>query len=245
MASVVPNARIISQYIPSVGYDTISLSTRINTKLTSADTSNIRRLYTPTTLSTTLQSITTQNGVASPLQLSSIGIGLASPTLTGSSSLSAISVTQTWNTTGNPILDFRNVTNTASGATAAICDWQVGGVSLFRVNKISSAAVTMPSCQIGSIGFVSNNVIAASTANDIRITIPTATKALVLSNDYSSSSSTSAMLEMKSTTQGILIPRMTTTQRNAITSSSEGLMVYDLTLHKLYVFDGSIWQAAW
>ncbi|MDR3693366.1 hypothetical protein [Mucilaginibacter sp.] len=39
--------------------------------------------------------------------------------------------------------------------------------------------------------------------------------------------------------------QMTTTQRNAISSPSESLAVYDLTLHKLFVYDGTSWQAAW
>ena len=55
----------------------------------------------------------------------------------------------------------------------------------------------------------------------------------------------SAILDVSSTTQGFLPPRMTTTQKNAITTPAEGLVVYDLTLHKLYTWDGSIWQAAW
>ncbi|MEO7048946.1 MAG: hypothetical protein ABI091_26825 [Ferruginibacter sp.] len=39
-------------------------------------------------------------------------------------------------------------------------------------------------------------------------------------------------------------PSMTTTQRLALTpTESDG--VYDLTLHKLYVYDGTVWQAAW
>lgn len=55
----------------------------------------------------------------------------------------------------------------------------------------------------------------------------------------------SSKLEVSSTTSGFLPPRMTTTQRNAISSPAEGLIVYDLTLHKLYVYDGTTWQAAW
>jgi len=49
-----------------------------------------------------------------------------------------------------------------------------------------------------------------------------------------------------STTQGT-IPwtQMTTSQRTAISSPAESLAVYDLTLHKLYVYDGTTWQAAW
>lgn len=51
-----------------------------------------------------------------------------------------------------------------------------------------------------------------------------------------------AMFEMQSTTKGLLPPRMTTTQKNAISSPAEGLIVYDLTLHKLSIYTGSIWE---
>jgi hypothetical protein len=60
-----------------------------------------------------------------------------------------------------------------------------------------------------------------------------------------SSPSASARLQVDSTTSGFLPPRMTTTQRNAISSPAEGLCVYDTTLHKLYVYDGTIWNACW
>lgn len=52
----------------------------------------------------------------------------------------------------------------------------------------------------------------------------------------------SAALDVTSTTMGALIPRMTTTQKNAISSPAEGLIVYDLTLHKLCVYTGSAWE---
>ena len=52
----------------------------------------------------------------------------------------------------------------------------------------------------------------------------------------------SASFEIRSTTKGFLFPKMTTTQRNAIASPAEGLTVYDLTLHKLYVYNGSVWD---
>ncbi len=55
----------------------------------------------------------------------------------------------------------------------------------------------------------------------------------------------SSIFTCESTSKGMLPPRMTTTQKNAITSPAEGLMVYDLTLHKLQVYDGSTWQSAW
>lgn len=54
-----------------------------------------------------------------------------------------------------------------------------------------------------------------------------------------------AVVDITSITKGFLPPRMTTTQRTGIASPAEGLTVYDLTLHKLYVFDGTLWQATW
>lgn len=51
-----------------------------------------------------------------------------------------------------------------------------------------------------------------------------------------------AMLNVVSTTQGVLFPRMTTTEKNAIVSPPEGLEVYDLTLHKKCVFTGTVWE---
>jgi hypothetical protein len=46
----------------------------------------------------------------------------------------------------------------------------------------------------------------------------------------------SALLNVTSTTKGFLPPRMTTTQKNAITSPAAGLVVYDTTLAKLCVY---------
>jgi hypothetical protein len=55
----------------------------------------------------------------------------------------------------------------------------------------------------------------------------------------------SSAFTVNSTTAGVLAPRMTTAQRTAISTPAEGLMVYDTDLHKLYVWDGTLWQAAW
>jgi len=51
----------------------------------------------------------------------------------------------------------------------------------------------------------------------------------------------SAALDVESDSQGFLAPQMTTAQKNAIVSPKEGLMVYDLTLHNYYYFNGTIW----
>lgn len=52
----------------------------------------------------------------------------------------------------------------------------------------------------------------------------------------------SAMLQVDSTTKGSLdLPRMTTTQRNAISSPAVGLGVYDTTTLSQWRFDGTNW----
>ncbi|WP_312345052.1 hypothetical protein [Chryseobacterium binzhouense] len=49
----------------------------------------------------------------------------------------------------------------------------------------------------------------------------------------------SSLLDLNSTSKGLLTPRMTTTQRNAIVSPADGLMVYDTTLKVFYYYAAS------
>jgi hypothetical protein len=51
----------------------------------------------------------------------------------------------------------------------------------------------------------------------------------------------SAKVQVDSTTQGFLPPRMTTTQKNAIASPATGLQVYDTTLNRPCFYDGTTW----
>lgn len=57
------------------------------------------------------------------------------------------------------------------------------------------------------------------------------------------SPSASAAFQVDSTTKGFLPPRVTTTQRDAISSPAEGLMVYNSSTHKLNFWNGSAWEA--
>lgn len=51
-----------------------------------------------------------------------------------------------------------------------------------------------------------------------------------------------SLLDIVSTTKGVLLPRMTTEQRNAIVTPPEGLELYDLTLHLKIYYNGSVWK---
>lgn len=51
----------------------------------------------------------------------------------------------------------------------------------------------------------------------------------------------SALVDQQSTTLGFLVPRMTTTQRNAISSPAEGLEVHDTTVKAHFIYQNGAW----
>ena len=55
--------------------------------------------------------------------------------------------------------------------------------------------------------------------------------------------SATALLDVSSTTKGFLPPRMTTTQRDAISTPAEGLIIYNTTTKKLNFYNGTAWEA--
>ncbi len=52
-----------------------------------------------------------------------------------------------------------------------------------------------------------------------------------------------AILELRSTSQGLLLPRMTSAQRLAISSPPAGLLVFDTTRAEFIGYDGSSWRS--
>jgi len=56
------------------------------------------------------------------------------------------------------------------------------------------------------------------------------------------SSIASAALQVNSTSKGALLPRMTTTQRDAISSPAEGIEIYNITVHNKQFYNGTVWK---
>jgi len=56
-----------------------------------------------------------------------------------------------------------------------------------------------------------------------------------------------AILDVKSTTKGVLLPRMSTTLKNnlgnTLNITDKGMLVYDITLNGLYHWDGNSWES--
>lgn len=58
-----------------------------------------------------------------------------------------------------------------------------------------------------------------------------------------SSPNGSALLDLNSSNKGLLIPRLTTAQRDAIAPAANGLTIYNITTKQFNYYDGGKWQA--
>jgi hypothetical protein len=106
-----------------------------------------------------------------------LGLGTFTPTtklhvvgasLTGSAATGILNLTQTWNTTGNPTAILLNITNTGSGTGANLMDLQVGGSSLFRVNK-AGGFLAGGNCTINLGGLAVNSYITTVSGTPLTI----------------------------------------------------------------------------
>ena len=61
-------------------------------------------------------------------------------------------------------------------------------------------------------------------------------------NTDGSTADASAILDIKSTAKGLLIPRMTSGERIAIAAPANGLMVFDITTNQCWLYNGSLWS---
>lgn len=52
-----------------------------------------------------------------------------------------------------------------------------------------------------------------------------------------------AILELTSTTKALILPRLSTTQRNAISSPTSGMLIYNTTSNKLNFYASTAWEA--
>lgn len=110
--------------------------------------------------------------------------------------------------------------------------------SIFIGAKAKGGTVDNQTNQIvigyGAQGLGSNSVVIGNTSitkTSLRGQIGIGTDAPV----------TTAKVQIDSTTQGFLPPRMTTTEKNAITSPAIGLVVFDTTLERLCVRTSTTW----
>jgi len=121
--------------------------------------------------------------------------------------------------------------------------WNVDGL---KVDRIYSGVFRDP---VYSNGWFSYSSASASTSN---VTMGNATvqtfKVSLRSNGTFGTYTTqeqSSILQFDSTSKGVLIPRMNTAQRNAISSPANGLLIYNTTDNQFQYYNGGLtsWAA--
>ena len=145
-----------------------------------------------------------------------------------------------------------SVVNTTSG-TAASARMYVGGTATNTLtNSISmsyfSPLFTTSGMVVANSSVIQSDVdinIGTNTAKFVSFWTNNTERARLLSTGElgigTTTPSTSSVLDITSTTKGILIPRMTTTQRNAIATPATGLQVYNTTTNTNDVYNGTAW----
>ncbi|HEY9661415.1 MAG TPA: hypothetical protein V6C65_23410, partial [Allocoleopsis sp.] len=156
-----------------------------------------------------------------------------------------LSVTDSW--TSGYALTFGNSSNrllTITGSLVTVHNFSVTGtLNIGTLVNFSTGNTffdsTSPYLRIkfnGSLGWG-----CAFTNNSTNVLICNSTGKIDI-NPAGAAPIASAALSVTSSTLGFAPPRMTTTQKNAISTPAEGLIVYDTTLHKLCLYTGSAWE---
>ena len=140
-------------------------------------------------------------------------------------------------TTGNnnTYAGFNAGKNITSGANNTVIGSQSGsalGITTGSNNTIIGAGVN------GLATTLANNIVIADGAGNQRIN---ANSSGSVGIGTGVTIAASARLEITSTTQGVLFPRMTTAQKTAIGTPAAGLQVYDTTLNQMSYFNGTTW----
>jgi len=74
------------------------------------------------------------------------------------------------------------------------------------------------------------------------LTLSGITQNIAITDDEKYIANPSAMLDVQSISKGLLVPRLTATQRKSIESPATGLLVFDTDLSQFYYFNGTSWE---
>ena len=128
-----------------------------------------------------------------------------------------------------------SINGNAATATKLATSRNINGVAFD-----GSANVTVTTDAGTLTGTTLNSTITGSSLTSVGILTGATVNGKVIVGSLSATTS-SAVLEVGSTTQGFLPPRMTIAQRNAISDLSIGLMIWNTTINQLEVYNGSLW----
>lgn len=135
--------------------------------------------------------------------------------------------------------------NSGSFAGSDDFQWDYPDNVLILRNAASSTAILLRSDTHTGIEFddttgTTNATLTGNTGGQFNIA---ALGSISINDDFTvPTGDPSALVDIISTSKGFLPPRMTSTERDAITSPAEGLQIWNTTTHLPNWFDGTIWQ---
>jgi hypothetical protein len=203
-------------------------------------------------ISASLRLLSDGSGAATPLYLSDSQINIGSGSgsinatlgLKGGGSTSATSSLIVQNSNGTELMSFNNAGGmTISNPTSSVDGITIGGFGTINLRKIYGGGYAANFLALDGFSITYNqgyssggHIFKVNSAEAVRIS---SNKNLLIGTTTDIASSN---LTVDSTTQGILPPRMTTIQKNAIATPAAGLIVYDTTTNKLCCYNGTIWN---
>jgi hypothetical protein len=146
---------------------------------------------------------------------------LNNPTAANSSTMNPFSIAGgITNTTGTKVWNSFSTTSNINAQSG-------GGTVIFRGYYHNPVLTNTVNLTHNAIETVTGNIVLNTTSGSTVI--------------GGSTPDASAKLDVQSTTQGVLFPRMTTAEKTAIVSPAAGLQVYDTTLNQMSYYNGSSW----
>ncbi|MCF8255669.1 MAG: hypothetical protein K9J84_13915, partial [Bacteroidia bacterium] len=141
--------------------------------------------------------------------------------------------------TGNLTGFFLNATETAlNGMSHNLMDLQVGGVSKFKVLNNGLMTASYATIASFSIGTYTGRDLKSTSSHMMNFN----TNSITVGENYTAVPNyASALFAIDSTVKGFLLPRMTTVNRDGISSPAIGLLLYDTTLNMLSVYTSN-WE---
>lgn len=130
-----------------------------------------------------------------------------------------------------PVINFFSGGGYSIGRSGTAMTWNAGGSINFQISSNDAYGVSAAN---GHVWRTANSGGAALMRLD--------TGGSLSIGNSSTAAASSSILDLTSTSKGFLPPRMTTAQKNAITSPATGLVIFDTTLNKLCVYTGSAWE---
>lgn len=226
------------------GIRATGLSSAVGNKAVRYNTATGDFSYSDTTIASGGSGITTLNTLTGATQTFAVGsagtdFAISSSGTTHTFDIPSASATNRGLiTTGSQtIAGAKNLVNTLTLGNGS---GTAGRLELYRSGASAAGYMYMS----GNILVIEN----ASTYIELRpgamsnvFSVTNSTGNTVLSSTGALSDNASALMTMNSTTKGLLIPKMTTTQRDAISSPATGLAVYDNTVNSNSLYDGTRW----